>query len=80
MAPRASGCHVSGRARPSDEICRLGNVDSFFFMFVFTKPKREALVVVRLPTDADIRALVSRDSRDYYSASSARFNPHFNTR
>jgi hypothetical protein len=31
MAPRASGCHVSGRARPSDEICRLGNVDSFFF-------------------------------------------------
>jgi hypothetical protein len=32
-------------------------------MFVFTKPKREALVVVRLPTDADIRAVVSRDSR-----------------
>jgi hypothetical protein len=66
MAPRASECHVAGRARPSDEICRLGNVDSFFLecsSVEFTKPKREALVVVRLPTDADIRALVSRDSR-----------------
>jgi hypothetical protein len=82
MAPRAAECHVAGRSRPRDEICRLGNVDSFFFMFEFTKPKREALVVVRLPTDADIRAgMISGDSRDYYSASSARLiHAHFNTR
>jgi hypothetical protein len=85
MAPRASECHVAGRARPSDEIRRLGNVDSFFFHVRVHETDSdcqslEALVVVRLPTDADIRALVSRDSRDYYSASSARFNPHFNTR